>query len=85
MKQVRAYWDADLGWTIEVPFGLTRPQAEAAVTWIKKVQAERIRSMPHGDRREQASEALKTLTAVTLHQRVTANPATEFSLFQPGK
>ncbi len=85
MKSIRVYWDDALGWTIEVPFALSRPQAEAAVAWVKKIQSERIRSMPYGDRKEQAAKALASLTATSLHQRVLAKPQTEFSLVTPGK
>lgn len=82
MKSVRAFWDAECGWTVEVPFALTRAQAEAVVSWIKKVQGPRIQTM-RGDKREQASKALQGLSAITLHQRVVATPMKEFDLIRP--
>jgi hypothetical protein len=82
MKSVRAFWDAELGWTVEVPFALTRAQAEAVVSWIKKVQGPRIQTM-RGDKREQAARALQALSATSLHQRIVAAPMKEFDLIRP--
>lgn len=82
MKSLRAFWDADHGWTVEVPFALTRQQAEAVVAWVKKVQGPRIQTM-RGDKREQAAKALQALSAQTLQQRVVATPHKEFDLIRP--
>ncbi len=82
MKSIRAFWDSDLGWTVEVPFALTRAQAEAVVAWVKKIQGPRIQTM-RGDKREQAAKALQALSATTLHQRVVASPMKEFDLIRP--
>ena len=82
MKSVRAFWDAELGWTVEVPFALTRPQVLAIIGWVKKVQGPRVQTM-RGDKREQASAALRNLTPETLQQRVVASPTKEFDLIRP--
>lgn len=79
MKGVRVWWDAEHGWSVEVPFALSASQAQAVVGWVQKVQGERLKSM-RGDKREQAERALKALTVKTLHQVVQASPTREFNL-----
>lgn len=62
----RVHWDAVSGWVVDTPISLSKRQLKACVDWTVKIQSERIRSMPHGDRREQAVAALKRLSVDTL-------------------
>ncbi len=82
MKSLRAFWDAEHGWTVEVPFALSARQAEAVVAWVKKIQGPRIQTM-RGDKQEQAAKALQTLSFQTLQQRIVATPHREFELIRP--
>lgn len=69
MRTLRAYWDAEHGWTVDTPIALTGPQLVAVISWIKKVQAPRVQQM-QGDKREQAAAALKVLSPQTLKQNL---------------
>lgn len=62
----RVHWDAVNGWVVDTQIALTRQQLFAVVAHTKKIQHERIRAMPAGDRREQAVAAIKNLTPATL-------------------
>lgn len=62
----RVHWDAALGWVVDSRFALNRLQLQACVDFTRKYQTERIRSMPPGDRKDQAKKALATLSVETL-------------------
>lgn len=66
---LRVYWDEVNGWTVDTPIALSRPQADAIVVWVKRVQGDRLKSM-RGDKREQAAKALASLTGKTLKQNL---------------
>jgi hypothetical protein len=84
MQNVRVFWDAEAGWTVETPFALSTPQALAVVSWVKKVQGPRVATM-RGDKRSQAGKALAELSLATLKQTVVAKPNSELVLFERGK
>lgn len=69
MKNVRVYWDAEVGWTVDVPFALVRPQLEAIVAWTLRVQRQRLIGRPR-EVREQMQRALRKLSADTLRQNL---------------
>ncbi len=69
MSPLRTYWDAERGWTVDTPIALSRAQATRVVAWILKVQTDRVLAM-HGERREQATAALRALSPDTLHQNL---------------
>lgn len=81
MQGVRVFWDVTAGWTVETPFALSPRQAAAVVAWVQKIQGPRVLTM-HGDKREQAAAALKSLTPATLNQSVIAKPNAERVLFE---
>lgn len=80
MTGLRVFWDVVDGWTVETPIALSAPQVVAVVEWTKKMQGPRVRAM-RGDKYEQASAALNSLSPATLKQRVVAKPHAERVLF----
>lgn len=80
MTGLRVVWDVVDGWTVETPVALSAPQLAAVVAWTVKMQGPRVRAM-RGDKYEQASAALRSLSTATLKQRVVAKPHAERVLF----
>lgn len=80
MMQPRAFWDAVEGWVVETPIALSPSQLGAVISWVRKVQSPRIRDM-RGDKREQATKALQSLTPATIKQRIVARPGAERVLY----
>lgn len=70
MKSVRVHWDEELGWVIDVPFALSKQQLQSAIDFSKRYQLDRIRCMPHGDRRERSQIALDKLTTTSIRQQI---------------
>lgn len=76
----RVLWTTDDGWVCETPFALSPSQLIAVVAWVKKIQGPRVRTM-RGDKREQASQALSSLSPATIKQRIIARPGAERVLY----
>lgn len=80
MNGLRVFWDVVDGWTVETPVALSAPQVAAVIAWTIKMQGPRVRAM-RGDKYEQASAALKSLSPSTLKQRIVAKPHAERVLY----
>ena len=81
MKGVTFHWDAKLGWIAETPFALNRLQLAAAIKYVQRMQSQRVLAMVPGDRREQATRALRSLTPETVKQRIEPNNG-EVAIYQ---
>lgn len=73
----RIHWDVEKGWVVDSQISLNRRQLHAIVKHTKKIQSERILAMAPGDKKEQATAALKALTVGAI--RVNLLPESGFS------
>lgn len=69
-RYLRLHWDANEGWILDVPFPLTRKMLEHVAKWAFKVQLDRWRALPHGDRRDELGRALHLLKEGKIKQRI---------------
>ena len=67
---VTFHFDVQEGWICETPFVLNPVQLAAAIRYTVKVQRDRIKTWPAGDRKSQAEIALSQLTPTSVRQRM---------------
>jgi len=65
-KPPRVHWDAETGWVIDTNFSLSFGMLKSCVEYTRKVQTDRLRTMPLGDRRDQMELAPPQLSALTI-------------------
>lgn len=70
MKPPRVHWSPAHGWVVDTVVGLDPRTIEAVVAYAKRMQLDRVRSWPHGDRREIAMRALAQLTPASIRQNL---------------
>lgn len=65
-KAPRVHWDAEQGWVVDTQIALSPAQLQRVIAHTKRIQSERVLAMPRGDRKDQATQALKSLSLRSL-------------------
>ena len=78
MKSARIHYAAS-GWVIDTPFALNAIELTRAISYHRKVQTDRIRTMT-GDKRHNCLAALAALAVNTIRQNVLKNEWNEHIL-----
>lgn len=66
----RVHWHPTHGWIVDTIVGLEGVVLAAVVAYAKRMQADRVRSWPRGDRRDDAERALAQLTVENIRQNI---------------
>lgn len=69
-KVLRLHYHPDHGWLLDVPMGYPAELAQRAIDWALKIQRDRWRSAPHGERREDIGRGIRELEAGKWSQHV---------------
>jgi hypothetical protein len=69
-KPLRLHWDAETGWVIDTPTGLSQPQIDRIVAWSLPKQIDRWRSLPPSEKKVELESAIDLLRAGRVSQRI---------------
>lgn len=70
MKALRLRWYPEKGWIIETPVYLDDYQIKRIADFAFKVQVERLRGLPPGDRKEELKKSIIALKEKKISQRL---------------
>lgn len=65
MNHIPMRWHGDLGWSIDSPKGMTPTEIQRCIDFTLKVQFDRYKALPLGDKKD---ECLKTMHDLRTHK-----------------
>jgi hypothetical protein len=69
-KNIRLHWDAEKGWLLDVPWGVSESMLRRVAEYAVPRQIDRWKSLPPGDKKEDLKLAIQKLQRFEIKQNI---------------